>query len=397
MHRHRFLARVRTTAAALGLMGTILLPGSVAAAPSGPWLAGIRASEGLHGPVLVAGQLIGRSGEARSGRITAIAWPRMDVLGALKVGDAVHTTPVGKATAAADGRFVLRIDPALPIGEFMEDDGTVNFDIVATDGTERSLVSLSRRFDAGHGNWLDPARNDQAADVSADAATLTFGAIGSSNDNGVPLPSPASNKIFPCPDYVEAQYDQVPVAIGETYPGPHASAQFIYSSGSSSTLGVGFSVSGSYGSFSASGTTSSSSTSTLQWPSKGANSMFIYKTTFQYKKFDEYVWDGYFCDHWGREVRPTAFQGAVNGYNACCAPGVSYCSSITQVPSTITKYTARAVTWSDAVTLAGSIGINLSGSTGYTSSTEVKLSYTQTGSLCGDTAARPDAHRIVGR
>ena len=87
----------------------------------------------------------------------------------------------------------------------------------------------------------------------------------------------------------------------------------------------------------------------------------------------------------------------MSGYNACCAPGATQCSAVSQVPSTITKYTATAVTWSDAAQLGAFIGMNVSGQTGYTATTEVKLSFFQAGSLCGDTSTWPNAHRIVGR
>jgi hypothetical protein len=322
----------------------------------------------------------------------------MAILASVPTGGAVTTIPIGKATTSADGRFTLRVDPTVPLAELLEPDGTLNFDIYSLSGSERGSAALARRLDQNGGRWLDPAREGVAADDSLAAVKLAVGNVPglSPSDPGVPLPAPAADRDFGCPNYALATYNSIITAIGETYPGPHATGQFVYTNGSSSSLGVGVSASGSYGTFSASGTASASSTVTLSWPSKPASSLYIYETTFQYKKFDVWLlWD-FGCIHWDYETRPTAFQGAVTGYNACCAPGVSYSSSIAS-GATVTKDTAQAVTWSDAVKIGSFIGINLSGSTGYNTSTKLKFSFFANGSLWGDSDYYPNAHRIVGK
>ena len=372
---------------------------AVGAGGSAAWLPGLTSSEALTGPTLAQGRLTGSDGQPVAGRLVAVAWPPMAILGSVPDGGTVRTTPIAKATAGADGRFTLRVDPAAPLTELLEPDGTINLDIFSLSGSDRASFALARRLDGHDGRWLDPSLEGVAADGPGASVKVVLGNVpagGSQPNPGVPLPAPATDRDFGCTNYALATYNSIITAIGETYPGSHATVQFVYTNGSSSSLGVGVSASGDYGSFSASGTASASSTVTLSWPSKPANSLYIYETTFQYKKFDVWtLWD-YGCIHWDYETRPTGFQGAVTGYNACCAPGVSYSSAIA-AGATVTKSTARAVTWSDAVKIGGSIGINLSGQTGYNTNTELKFPFFANGSLWGDTDYYPNAHRIVGR
>jgi hypothetical protein len=393
----RQIARIAAMLAAGSLLVGFVSPGAAAASNSAGWMPALRSSETLSGPILASGRLVTNTGAPAAGQVIAMVWPTNEVLAGLKVGDPVETVPIAKTTADQTGAFVLRVDPSIPMAEYLEKDGTLNFNVVAVGAGTRGVLSMSRRNDSASGQWRAVTAGSVGADASETPAQLTVGTTGAGpSQPGVPLPAPASNRSGVCPGYVVATYNSVPVAIGETYAGPHDNAQFVYTNGSSSSLGVGYSYGGTYGSFSQNGTSSSSSTTTLTWPAYGANSSYIYETTFQYQDVHSYVFDGVFCEDMGYWLRATEFQGAAFGYTPCCRPTVSY-SSYIQGGVLITKATASAVTWSNGVNMSP-MGINLSSQTGYNTNTEIRWQFDAYGGyLVGDTASYPNAHRVVGK
>jgi hypothetical protein len=244
-------------------------------------------------------------------------------------------------------------------------------------------------------SWVEPVGGGSAGHQPP-GLRLRLGQAGSAAlDGSKAVPLPAADKNMGC-ETVKATYNNVVVAVGETYPGPHAKATFKYTNGQTSTLGVGVSVDGSFGSFSSGGSSTSAAATTLQYPQETYNTKFIYQTTFQYKKFHGY--DPVFCVFdYGYEVRTTAFSGAVLGYNACCAPSTPYSSAVTLVPTHIIKHTSSAVNWSDGVKLSAVIGINLSSQTGYSDSAEIDFYFTSVGSLRGDNSSGyPNSSRVRG-
>lgn len=128
--------RRRPAVAIAGLLGGVLLTGGAAGRPPAghhAWLPELTASEAIDGPVVIEGRLVDRNGAGVPGRVTLVAWPTPALLGTLEVGDGVKLVPVGKAVAAQDGSFTVRIDPDVPMSEVVAPDGTVNFDLVAHD------------------------------------------------------------------------------------------------------------------------------------------------------------------------------------------------------------------------------------------------------------------------
>lgn len=350
------------------------------------------------------GQLVDRAGHGTAGRLLVLAWPPSDLLAAVRVGHEARTLPVAKGLANANGQFVLRADPKAPIAEFAEANGTLNFTLVAEAAVngdapgERLSFAFSRRLEGGAagGRWSDPNGDGGG---TADVTLTTAGSFGSLKAMDEPLVPAPANKDGGCPNYVRATYDQRPVIIGETYNGPNNNARFFYEASSESTLGVGASASGASGSYRASGTSTRSNTSKIDFPKKYTNVAYIYKTSYQYKKFEIWVlWPEMGCIKWNYEARPTAFQGAAGGYVACCKPAADQCSNITQIGAVLWKETASAVTFSNGVTISGFIGIDLSSKTGWTTKTKVGYDFVRAGKLCGsDGTAWPDAARVVGK
>jgi hypothetical protein len=378
------------------LLAMALPPADAAAADlaTRDWIPGLARSGDLGGPVLAQGNLQTRTGNPVSGRVLLVAWPVSATLAALEIGDAFHTLPVAQTSVGSDGRFALRIDPAVPLHEYTEPDGTINFELYADTNQGRAAYNFARKSVGGA--WVEPA----GAAAARIAVTVDL-ALGRSEraDPTTTVPSgaaPPENKDYGCPNYVVARYNGRWTAIGETYPGPSATAEFIYTQGASSTLGVGISVSGDYGSYSASGTTTQSSTTEINWPIKPANSKWFYWTTFQYTKFDVQMPSDYYCYHWAYRVSPTRFDGGVSSASISSAPTANNCSPIGG-PVTIHKTQGTAVTWTNGVQIKSVIGIDLSSKTGFNANTKYTFRFTRAGRLCGSNSTYPNAAQVVGK
>jgi len=170
------------------------------------------------------------------------------------------------------------------------------------------------------------------------------------------------------------------VQVGEGYTTTGVSAKLTYASGSSSTLGVGFSSSGSVGSFTASGSTTVSSSATIGMSPISSVAGRYWKTQFVYSKF------GYACGgastYSAYEVRATSFAGGAQNISVTAVPSVPYCTPM-PANTTFTKSSTNASTFSGGAALAKDIGINLSARTGFTTTTKITYTFSAAHKLCG--------------
>ncbi|CCH77040.1 hypothetical protein BN12_160015 [Nostocoides japonicum T1-X7] len=171
------------------------------------------------------------------------------------------------------------------------------------------------------------------------------------------------------------------VWVGGTYvTNGGAKADLVYGSGASSTLGIGVSTSGSYGSFKASGSTTVSSNSSVNFPAyTGLQHDY---TQFDYGKY------GLSCDgiYLNYKVQARYWAGGASVYHPSSAPTANYC--VSQVSgSSFTKSSSTAYTFSTGADVSGAIGIDLSTRTGYTPAAKVTYSFTSTRRLCGTSGA----------
>ena len=363
------------------------------------WVSNIAGSAQLNGPILASGLLVDTKGQPASGHVSVVAWPRPEVMARLEVGDAVKTAQVAKATVGPDGSFALRLDPAVPLAEFMLPDGTVNFDLWGETAGGSALFSFPRRLESGsQPAWGDPqaVRSPELAAAKVLEVTLRTQAASTVAQESAPAPLPASDKA--CVNTVVAIYNQRIGVVGEVYAGPNSTADFQYVNGSSSNLGVGFSATGLSGTFSASGTAAMSSTGTIDYPTQAANRITVFQTTFGYHKIHRQVSGKAGCVDQGYVVRPYQWQGGASTYTTAAAPTVTMtnCSAI-RAGVTITKDTARAITFSNGLEISGVIGIDLSTQTGFNTSTRIRHMFFSAGLLCGTNDTWPNAARIVGR
>lgn len=310
------------------------------------------------------------------------------MLAAAGDGDSVKLVPVAKARAAADGTFVLRIDPNAPIDQFMANDGLVNFDVISygADGA-RQVLAVPRWFNADNRTWHPTAERNTAVVATTFEAAAVLG--------GLEAEAPAALDKS-CTSTVVATYNTRLGLVGEVYSGPNATADLEYINGSSSTLGVGFSASGTYGSYSASGTAGQNSTWTENYPLQAQNKRTVMQTNFGYKKYKNtcYSPGGYYEVTY--TVRPYQFQGGQSTYTAASSPSATYCVSYVKGGST-TKDTGTALTFTNGLKLGSVIGIDLSIKTGFNANTKLKFNWVNAGQLCGSNGYPPQAARVVGK
>ncbi len=158
---------------------------------------------------------------------------------------------------------------------------------------------------------------------------------------------------------------------------------FSYSRGADSSLGVGVSATGAYGSFTGSGTISKSSSITMDYPEYGNHRGVYYKTEFSWGK---YLMS---CSMGGRgapvshhyEARARGYYGGAKTSTAYI-PTAKHCA-YQQNGTKFTRTTSHAITWSDGADLAKVIGISLSAETGYSSDATVVYSFDANRYLCG--------------
>jgi hypothetical protein len=387
LHRRPRLLAWAITAA---LLATAPAASSVGAEPAPDWLPELRDTSVIKGPVVVRGTILGRDGHGQPARVVLVAIPTPDVLETLEVGDRVKTVPVGKTSADDDGRFQLRVDPTARLGQFMDATGTLNFRLIAAGRDGFRPWSLARRWATSHGErrWVsvDGPEADLDVSVRLDGPVVAPAAVGTT--------LPARDKS--CFDTVVADYGSRWDAVGETYTGPNTTMDFQYESGGSSTLGVGYSATGRYGSWEQSGKYTWSNTLTVDWPTKLQNTRYVFMTQFNYKKFEVvcsvdpsgyYVW---------YETRPTRFDGGAGGYHAASSPYAPHCNYYVK-GATATKSSGTAIEFTNGLDISGAIGINLSTQSGFSTKVRIAWKFVNAGWLCGSNTSAPTAARIVAR
>ena len=184
--------------------------------------------------------------------------------------------------------------------------------------------------------------------------------------------------------------------LGEVHIGGiNAVATFTYITGASSTLGAGFSISGSYGSFSSSGTVTRSWSAPNQFTPVSKSQSRSFYTNFQYGKYKTkcYRSDIGAHDYWYEYAfKPIQFWGG-----GSAVPVSPRTSSLCSYYTTNHVYGVDRVTayeWSTGAATAGTIGVNLSSRTGHTSSSKISITMKQAGWVCAVAGATPGTATI---
>jgi hypothetical protein len=170
------------------------------------------------------------------------------------------------------------------------------------------------------------------------------------------------------------------VALGGVYlDTTGVSGQLEYSTGSTTTVGVGLSASGASGSFSAGGTASSSSDDDSIFPKHAKVSKTIDWTHFDFNEYRT------ICNGGGGaryEVRVGAYNGGAAETAASSFPAAPYCEPY-PAGHTETIHHSTAVTWSAGANIGAPVGFTATAQSGYNDQTSLTFHFGAAHRLCG--------------
>lgn len=328
------------------------------------------------GNAFVTGDLHGSDNSALAGaHVLLIAWPRQAVLSRVRPGQVAGTHIVSTTVTDGAGRFALSA-AASAVAADRNDNGLVNFDVVTIAG--RSMTSYS--FPAAAPASSASARVALLAEHAAIHMRLPVTARSLSSQGVTPDDNP-----YTCVDHNIHTFAPRWAIVGQTYStSSYDNNRFYYTHGASSSLGVGVSTSGSFGSFTASGTTSFSSTLSESFPERLGVSYTYFRSEFINSDFERVCTPLHggssFVD--GYSSRTTSYAGGTNVESLSSAPSAGDCVAEAD-GSDVHVHTTKAITWTNGFDTTDSIGITLSAQTGYSSEAELAYYYHHNGSLCG--------------
>lgn len=372
----------------VGLM--VFLSGAVPAQAATPeWLPSLVDSAALDTQALVSGEVVRPDGSPfpAGSKVEVVAYPSSSVVGSMKVGDSIQVIPVAKAFVGASGKFVVRLDSGLGIERFAASNGLVDFEVRIINDPYYAAYSFS--VDINELNKLQEGVESVVSD-RADLMGVVLTALPANKKLHL-LEAAVSgpvNKTDICGEVLVSNLGVKAVAIGATYTGGAGrTGSLTFTSGSTSSLGVGLSASGAYGTYESSGTVERVSTSTVTFAAGSGGR--LYQSYFSYGKYGQYCYpvgssydEG---DIYVYKVRASSFAGG----SAIVPQQLPVTLAVNCVPlasgSSFVKSATTASTFSAGAALSASIGINLSSRTGYTTTT--KATFTNSSgssrSLCG--------------
>ena len=409
----------------------------------------------------ITGHIEGSDGTAFAAGTPVVVWstPSQDSLAAAKVGDSFVNTPIASGVVESGGAFSVPIDDVTSLSQFASKDGLLNLEVRAADDTDVAPFALSRKIVTvdGKAALVDPGDLSNSKATTATTAQVaaankpttiaatkapksvarktarvmavasdelpvdpqdpsqdpTDGSGGAPLDPSQETPEPTSGTGGPgtvgggpdspsstqvCGEDYMQDFGSRKVIVGSSYANAGSTTgTFTYSSGASSSIGVGYSVTGSKGSYSQSGTSSSSSNGSVGFGTRSGG--YSYATYFKFGKYGSYCYqvgskknvDSYYA----YKVRPSSYAGG-GTVNSSTTPSATKCTDFSGGGTTITRNSSGANTWSSGASLDAVIGINLSSKTGYTST--AKLSYKNNGSkkkICGTNDYFANSQRSV--
>ncbi|MGW5458517.1 DNRLRE domain-containing protein [Streptomyces sp. NPDC003996] len=299
----------------------------------------------------------------------------------------------GNAAADAPGADTSSLTATNPDANGSSDTAPVAVDLVLDTGSTVTPYAASM----GATDESAPVVEDSDTPV---AITDTSAFSAPTGDTGTDDPGPDYDAGVPksCSSTVLKKYGGENVIIGQTYSATSkVSHTFTYAKGATSSLGVGVSGSGTFGSWKSGGTTSKSSTITNSYPSYGDHHGVYYKTQFNYDKYrvDCVTYgitpqDVQYHTHY--EVRPTSYFGGATTSSASIPKTMSGTCAKYINGSHFQRTTTSAVTWANGADLAGDVGVNFSTETGYSNTATVDYSFHATRYLCGTAGSVGGSH-----
>lgn len=443
VHRARFL--LIATFAVLALLAALIVKADtpVAYAVGGPaaatgdhatleeGLAALRDSRELDGAPLVAGHVVSESGAAADAGTTVYVqlWPSPDKLAAIETGETFDLEPIAKAETAADGTFEVRIDPRVPVRSLMGDSEFVDADLVVGTGKDRTTYS----FSLGRADvqsllpdvaFVDATSRTAARGIEVDVTLGGAGTLvgvddppveeeptqeGVVEEEATPEPGSAPSAVAEAddPPYVQcpssgtkkiAHLGDRWVNVGNVFAagGSGKKIRYEYSGTADSSLGVGVSSSGRYGTFEAGGSITRERAFGIGWGEWSAPKRRYLDTKFSYGKYctttrnpgpgPTYTFYAKAIQH-----RGGARHRVVDNYPS----NLTHCNPWS-AGTYGSKSNSNATTWSSGAKTSGAIGINLSSRTGFRTDSELHWKFDTRGRLCGRSDVPAGNPKVIG-
>ena len=365
-------------------------------------LPGITDSRELTSDPIVAGVLKTNGGApvTEPQQVVLHAWPSNDILGAMQDGESVKLVPVAKATTEPDGTFKIKIDNTEILKAIKSDSNQVNFTLSSESSSGQYSYSFSREMvETSNGVKFREVGAERKSEKPAEAPAQTVPNAGPLNLTISPIASNASAEVGSgdvgaatsddyrdkaCYTYKQYTYSPTWVTVGQSFVNTTGvTSDFVYSYGADSSLGIGVSTSGAYGSYSNGGTISASSTASVNFPTQGSYTAKRMRTQFSYAKFliqcrysSGYVYSEEY------QLRPVSYAGGAQVVNNSYYPQANYCTYYA-AGSAFTKNRTNAIQWTDGADTSGIIGISLSARTGYSNEAKARFNFSSARSLCG--------------
>jgi hypothetical protein len=387
---------IRATVAlalAIGITPLAALPASAEpAAPAAPAVDGAPAPYAAPAELLplravpITGDLVSSVvSPVPETQLSLIAWGPDEEL-TEDEGAEVRSLVVATTQASRGGTFRFIYDDTPEMAEFVDVDGNIDFTIEGTGVGEEFVYAFTRRYMAGPSIPVPPG--PEVFIVNGVPSPEAEPPIG---DGGATPGAP----ILMCAYFKLKTYGPRWVTVGDATTTSGVTARLTYALGATSTIGVGVSASGAYGSFKVSGTSKVSSNVEIGFPSVTGVTGRQWKTQFIFAKF------GYRCavDPAGKYrkyvVKAVEFAGGTQAVVASI-PAASHCTQYL-AGSYYSTASQKAVTWSSGAGLGSDIGISLTSQTGFDSKTKLRFDFASKKKLCGTNALPPTAARLVAK
>jgi hypothetical protein len=321
--------------------------------------------------VLAEGVVTDRLGAAAAGAsVVAYAWPSNDELAAMSPGSRFDLVPVAHGVSGRGGAYRLSAttDQA---ARFRDSHGNLNLELVTS--ANGSVASTTVGLSPLTPNRLGRLGSARVSALRLQTAPATVTAMGEGTQ-ALPLGGPV-----PCGGSFQRDLGLHTVWVGGHYSTTTGVLHDLeYSRGSTSSLGVGSSLSGRFGTFTASGTTSLSTNGTVGFPATAGRQ-------HDYTYFD---YGSYFVGCAGNMrhvVRARYWAGGAHYWTPPSAPPIaSWNCAWHDKGTTFAQDRTSAYRFAAGADVSNVIGIDLSSQTGYSAATRVTFTFKDRGAhLCG--------------
>lgn len=335
--------------------------------------------------MVATGRLLDADGRPSPGTVALVAWPNEAWNRAAGVGATIPTPTVGWAAAGSDGWFTLRIDPALVTVDYVNTDGRVNLEAIGWTSNHQGSWSFAAPIPG-----VVDATSVVAAPIITVRASLPLAGRGERSVTAT-LPgavAPLAGEI--CSYRLLSTSDRW-VVIGETWPYGSDKGWMQSSSSHSVTVGVAISGSGTYGSWTASGSSTSSSGVTFEWAESSAARDYRVQ-----ERFGKYrLWcsaSGWRNDYREKYVLST---GGFSNASLSTRPNYANCAPVGAGLWKRDASTGNHSVFAAGVKISSLLGIDLSVDTNYASTRVLKYRLATPGRVCGSDAAPALAGKVM--